>query len=730
MPAERTPRLTALRTSLGATLFGDAAAVFAWMRWDDADTHARLPDPATVATRLVQVLPALADAVHTPGPTGPDAVIAPEGATVEARRSDARRAPAEARACLAALCALTARIAWWLQQCPEGGHGVAQPAGDPDPDREPDLDHDPDREPDRAGDAMAARSAYGFPDVAERAMGLAFELVRDACRADAAALVRRMPLVQTLRAAAAASALDNAAVMVTRRAALRGIPVVRLSSRIRLLQLGQGVLAHRVFESGTDLDAHTGARLASNKMATAETLHRIGLPGTVHQPARDVDHARRIARGYGYPVVVKPSHGEKQMGVSIGVRDDDDMARAFDEARAIGKGLVLVERLVPGYECRLFVVGGRLVSAARRHPAAVVGDGRSSIDALIDALNADPRRGVGPDYELVPVRHDADLDDMLHRQGLTRTSVPAPGRHVVLRRHATPPHGGTTEECIDRVHPDVRAMAQTIARALKVQVLGIDYLSTDIARSWREVGGAVCDVNLTPGLRPHGHLGVDAMLELLFPDGGDGRIPTIALVGANAVTRSRHVETLLTACGRTVGRVEPGRVSVAGAPLTPPAGAPPPAPTAVYEHPDVDCAVFALDDETLRTGGLPFDRCDVLVLERGDAGARALLLPRTRGVVLVDDTCPDSAAVVAQVGAARVVRMRATDTLADLVPDADIDIDADADDAGVDDRAFDAAAAGDRLLAAAICLRIGVPARAVAQAMRAARLTHAGRGPA
>ncbi|HOA92942.1 MAG TPA: hypothetical protein PKJ79_04180, partial [Quisquiliibacterium sp.] len=61
MPAERTPRLTALRTSLGATLFGDAAAVFAWMRWDDADTHARLPDPATVATRLVQVLPALAD---------------------------------------------------------------------------------------------------------------------------------------------------------------------------------------------------------------------------------------------------------------------------------------------------------------------------------------------------------------------------------------------------------------------------------------------------------------------------------------------------------------------------------------------------------------------------------------------------------------------------------------------------------------------------------------------
>ena len=32
---------------------------------------------------------------------------------------------------------------------------------------------------------------------------------------------------------------------------------------------------------------------------------------------------------------------------------------------------------------------------------------------------------------------------------------------------------------------------------------GIDFLTTDIGRSWRENGGAICEVNAAPGFRMH-----------------------------------------------------------------------------------------------------------------------------------------------------------------------------------------------------------------------------------
>jgi D-alanine-D-alanine ligase-like ATP-grasp enzyme len=637
MIEEPVPLLDSLCSAIGATVHVDVPATFAWMRWDGASDSAdgadargagavvRWPDAAVVAQRIADAVPALAAASADPPVVDPTGGPAEPSLSISSPASTHGPADPAGRA-LVALCALIARIAWHLQQQPDGGHGVVVPhAGTPTADRAP--------APDRP--RVAAYCAHAFAEFGEPALRIAAALVRAACRRDAGALRRAAQAVQGLRAACAAARLDGASDLMRRRALQRGIPVYRVSPRIRLLQLGQGVRAHRTFESGVDLDAHTGARLAANKMATAELLHRLGLPGAVHRPARDVDEARRIARAYGYPVVVKPSHGEKQTGVTIGVRDDVELPAAFEKARGARAGLVLVERFAPGTDFRLLVVGGRLASVALRRPATVIGDGRSTVDALIDALNADPRRGPGDAYALVSVGRDAELDEALDRQGVRLSDIPAAGVAVYLRVNPTPMHGGTVEECIERVHPDIRAMAETIARALKVQVLGIDFICPDISRSWREVGGAVCEVNLTPGHRPHGQRGIDAILGLLFPNGDDGRIPTVATLGPRADVQCRLTAALLGACGRTVGRVIRGAVSVGGIALRPPDGATPPSPTAVFEHPDVDCAVIALDDDAAQVSGLPFDRCDVLVTTSDDAVVLAHVLPRVRGAVVI-----------------------------------------------------------------------------------------------
>lgn len=687
MPHERAPLLVSLRSAVGSTVHAEAPSVFAWLRWDD-DAGARWPEPAAIARRIEDAVPVLAGALEDP-------------TTVAHPEADV----------LAALCALTARIAWHLQRRPDGGHGALVPAAQAQRARPPEShaarppESHAARPPEppapwRPPSPAAAHCAYAFAEFGEPAMRIAVALVRAACQRDPRALERAGQAAGGLLDATAAAELDGASALMRRRALQRGIPVHRVSPRIRLLQLGQGVRAHRTFESGTDQDAHTGGRLAANKMATAELLHRLGLPGAVHRPARTVDEARRIARAYGYPVVVKPSHGEKQAGVTIGVRDDTELAAAFEKARRARAGLVLVERFAPGSDFRLLVAGGRLASVALRRPATVVGDGRSSIDALIDVLNADPNRGPGDAYALVPVGRDAELDEALGRQGMRLTDVPAPGAAVYLRVNPTPMHGGTVEECVERVHPDIRAMAETIARALKVQVLGIDFVCPDITRSWRAVGGTVCEVNLTPGHRPHGQRGIDAILDVLFPQGGDGRIPTAALLGPRAGTQCRLMAALLAACGRTVGRVMQGAVSVGGVAVRAPAGGLPLSPAVVFEHPDVDCAVFALDEDAPYAGGLPFDQCDVLVTTTDDEVALAHVLQRVHGAVVMAHGHPALARVVASGGAARV------DCVHDTVVRSDV------------------------AYALAACLRLGVSADALASALEATGLAPRAPDPA
>ncbi|MFX6035536.1 cyanophycin synthetase, partial [Acinetobacter baumannii] len=111
---------------------------------------------------------------------------------------------------------------------------------------------------------------------------------------------------------------------------------------------------------------------------------------------------------------------------------------------------------------RLLVVGGRLVAAAMGESASVVGDGKSTIDELIDLqINCDPRRGNTEDHPLNKVRLDSAARLELKRQGFTAESVPPEGRHVLIQRN-----GNVAFDVTDRVHPSVAAHAALAARVV------------------------------------------------------------------------------------------------------------------------------------------------------------------------------------------------------------------------------------------------------------------------
>ena len=95
----------------------------------------------------------------------------------------------------------------------------------------------------------------------------------------------------------------------------------------------------------------------------------------------------------------------------------EQVIAAFNAAREESRW-IMVERFAPGADYRLLVVGDRVVAAARREPAQVIGDGRSTIRQLVDEVNRDPRRGDDHATVLSKIKLDSVSLNVARRTGL------------------------------------------------------------------------------------------------------------------------------------------------------------------------------------------------------------------------------------------------------------------------------------------------------------------------
>lgn len=393
----------------------------------------------------------------------------------------------------------------------------------------------------------------------------------------------------------------------------RGIPWMRLAGSC--VQLGHGHRQRRVYRRYTDATSSIASRLATHKPAAAQVLGGAGLPVPPHVAVQDEAEAVAAARRIGYPVVIKPTDTDRGTGVSPNLGDETAVRRAFPLARR--HGAVLVERHVPGDDHRLLVCGGRLIAAARRLPPKIVGDGSSTVAMLIDRLNADPRRGLGKLTMLEVLIVDEEVVRVLTSQGLTLLSVPEAGRPVPLRHAANLSTGGTAENVTGMVHPDNRRLAERAARILGLDLVGVDLITPDIARSHLEVGGAICDINPSPGFRPHlSSEGspdvVRLVMEMLLPPGADGRIPIVLLAGTNGkTTTARMLGAILAAAGHVPGLATSDGTSVDGARIAAGDLAGPRGAGMLLRDPAVTAAVLETASSSIARRGLAVDACSV-----------------------------------------------------------------------------------------------------------------------
>lgn len=469
---------------------------------------------------------------------------------------------------------------------------------------------------------------YHDPDIALLAGHLAIDLVLALLPPDARPQ-HRLPeafepeaALATFRRRAGAMALDQTARALVEEAERRDIPWFILNRNQRIVQLGQGRHLRRIRESVTDRTSAIAMWIQRDKAATSRVLGETHFPVAAQISVLNAETAVRAARQIGYPVVVKPQDSKKGLGITLNLSDDEAVAAAFDQARR-HSAQVLVEKHIPGADHRALVVGGRMIAAARRIPAAVTGDGESSIAELVAKLNADPRRGEGFSKLMNRVELDEQAEGLLKGRGYDRESVPPAGEVVSLRRTANISTGGTAVDVTDKVHPENRWMLERAARVVGLDVVGIDFLTPDIGRSYREVGGAICEVNISPGLRPHQIAEgpprdvVGPIVDLLFPDRHNGRIPIAAVTGTNGkTTTSRMLAHILRRAGAEIGAEVIGLVTTAGVHINDtPVAAGDYAGTIgarmLLRDPTVDAAVLETGRGGVLEAGLAVDWCDV-----------------------------------------------------------------------------------------------------------------------
>lgn len=458
----------------------------------------------------------------------------------------------------------------------------------------------------------------GLPawSLAVQACLLHFDLAQSSRQA---ALASLREAYWTFRRTARRHGLNQTTIALARAAQRRDIPHYRIAPPGQFLQLGQGCLRQRLNETATDQTSGLARWLAGDKLTTSSFLVSQGVPTSQPQLVGSADEAVQAFRRLKGPVVVKPRSAGKGRGVAVNLSTDQEVGTAFEQAAAHKSG-VLVEKFVQGHDHRLLVVQGRLVAAARRVPAQVIGDGQHTVRELVQLLNQDPRRGMPFERLLEWVAVDAEALSVLQSASLSLDTVAARGQLVPLRRTANISRGGTSVDVTDQMHPDNRALAERVAGLIGLDVAGIDFLTPDIGRSWRDIDCAVLEVNSSPGLRPHLASNPDRdvlgpIVDSLFPGGAGGRVPTAGITGsAGKTTTSRMLAAILAQAGKTVGLSTTQGAYVAGEEVRSGDSAGGASARALLLDPRVQAGVFELARGGLVKHGMGIDACDVGVV--------------------------------------------------------------------------------------------------------------------
>ncbi len=317
----------------------------------------------------------------------------------------------------------------------------------------------------------------------------------------------------------------------------KGIPTFYLWDE-RLMQYGYGKKLVRGVATTFDTDSHLDSDFTTRKDECKAFLSTLGFPVPRGEIVATRKQALAAADRVGYPIAVKPVVGHKGEGVTADIGDSEELQVSFDRAVAsIPEDQpveVIVEKSIAGSDFRILCVDGKFVAAMERRPASVTGDGQATVGELIRQANQTADRSDSPTSPLGKIKVDEAMEMYLAEQGFTQESIPEADYTVYLRKVANLSAGGVSIDATPTIHPDNVILAQDIAQHLRLTCLGIDVITRDLSRSWKEGNFGILEINSAPGISMHLNPSVgdrvdvtSPILETFFPPETSARVPVM-----------------------------------------------------------------------------------------------------------------------------------------------------------------------------------------------------------
>lgn len=426
--------------------------------------------------------------------------------------------------------------------------------------------------------------------------------------------------IATLRRIKTRKAFGPSTQSIINEAKKRGIPYRGMENGSTIL-FGQGANQKIIRASMTSNTSAWGVETAGDKEETKLLLAKAYIPVPAGEVVTTEEGAISAAEETGYPVVIKPIDGNHGRGITTNINSAEQVINAFRIASTISREII-VERFIEGDDYRFLVINFKLVAVAKRTPAFVMGDGKRTIQQLIDQTNSNPLRGEGHEKVLTTIKIDKVTEVILQNKNYDLGSVLPIGEILYLKDTANISTGGTSTDVTDRVHPANVFMAERIAKLMNLDICGIDVVATDVSVPITNLNGGVVEVNACPGFRMHlspskglARNVAEPVMDMLYPAGKISRIPIVAVTGTNGkTTTTRLTAHLAKVAGHQVGYITTDGIYIQDYAVHYGDCTGSQSAATVLSDPTVDFAVLECARGGILRSGLGFDHCDISII--------------------------------------------------------------------------------------------------------------------
>ena len=302
--------------------------------------------------------------------------------------------------------------------------------------------------------------------------------------------------------------LDLSSQQMVQQALIRGVQADVVDSNANILRLTKHGRSRLVIGgSGTDLNPQALTTALTHKAAAKQILaeHGVQVPAsqTYHSANQLIDDYERYVQAGG--IVLKAADNPHHVVVFRIMPKrrlyEQVVRQMFEQTSA-----VMAEEVVVASSYRFLVIDGRVQAIVERIPANIVGDGRSTVETLLDRKNGRPLRGAAFKWPQSVIQLGTIERYRLDSYHLTLASVVSRGTQILLREDATFGNGADVLDATDDMHQSyVRAVEKLVA-ALHLSVAGVDVmipnLYAELVPEHPEMA-VYLGVHATPYLYPH-----------------------------------------------------------------------------------------------------------------------------------------------------------------------------------------------------------------------------------